>query len=84
MGGKRDPQVISQCGAPTVMHRWSALSDRDSTIRREMETNGANVCSDAQSSNSRWGEKKPPKTWSETEFGVQAGAGGIKKPTCLY
>lgn len=56
-GEKIDRPVISQCGAPTVMHRWAALSDTDSTIRREMETNGAHICSDALSSLS--GQENP-------------------------
>lgn len=74
-GGKKDRPVISQCGAPTVMHRWAALSDTDSTIRREMETNGAHVCSDAQSSLSR--QENPQNMWSETEFGIQADGGAV-------
>lgn len=79
-GGKKDPRVISQCGAPTVMHRRSALSDRDSTIRREMETNGANVCSDAQSSNSRWGEK-PQNAVRDWVWCTGRWRGGLKTTT---
>lgn len=78
-GEKIERPVISQCGAPTVMHRWATLSDTDSTIRREMETNGVHVCSDAQSSLSR--QETPQNMRSETEFGKQAGVGrGIKSP----
>lgn len=64
-GGGVDPPVISQCGAPTVMHRWSALSDTGSTIRHEMETSGAHICRVAQSSHSKRGGKKSKKAWAQ-------------------
>lgn len=75
--GKKDPPVISQCGASTVMHQWSALSDTDSTIRHEMETNGAHICSDAQSSHSRREKKNKNKTMGSERFGTHTGTVGI-------
>lgn len=75
--GKKDPPVISQCGAPTVMHQWSALSDTGSTIRHKMETNGAHICSDAQSSHSRR-KKKKNKTLGLESSGHMLEHTGIK------
>lgn len=63
-GKKRPASNKSMWGSHGDASVVSALSDTDSTIRREIETNGAHICSAAQSSHCRRKGKKNPKAWA--------------------